>query len=84
VRSGKLYDRLLAGALANVRFDDFRQLVEAFGYHLDRVQGSHQVYWHPRAARPLNLQPMGGQAKPYQIRQFLRAVEEFGLTMERA
>ena len=32
--------------------------------------------------RPLSLQPQGREAKPYQIRQFLEMVEEFGLTME--
>jgi hypothetical protein len=82
VRASKLYERFLAGTLANVRFADFCQVVEAFGYRRDRVRGSHHIYWHPRVTRPLSLQPVRGQAKPYQIRQFLGAVEEFGLTME--
>ncbi len=81
VSARKVYERILAGS-HNVRFEDFCAVVEAFGYQLDRVRGSHHIYWHPCAPRPLNLQPMGGQAKPYQIRQFLRAVEEFGLKMK--
>jgi hypothetical protein len=30
----------------------------------------------------LNLQDVGGQAKPYQINQWLRLVERYNLTME--
>jgi hypothetical protein len=30
----------------------------------------------------VNLQEYHGQAKPYQVRQFLRLVEKYGLTME--
>ena len=56
-------------------------MAEAFGYRLDRTKGSHHIYEHPEAIRPLNLQNHRGQAKPYQIRQFLRDVEEFQLTM---
>jgi len=34
------------------------------------------------ATRPLSIQPCRGQAKPYQLRQFLEMVEEFGLMLE--
>jgi hypothetical protein len=37
---------------------------------------------HPDVPRPLNLQEVGGQAKPYQVRQFLKAVEQYNLSME--
>jgi len=37
---------------------------------------------HPEIPRPLNLQSVGGQAKPYQIRQFLKLVEQYNLTLE--
>ena len=57
------------------------KVVEAFGYRRDRISGSHHIYEHPQATRPLNLQNCHGQAKPYQIRQFLRDVEEFHLTL---
>ena len=62
-------------------FADFCKVVEAFGYRLDRTKGSHHIYEHPGASRPLNVQHSRGQAKPYQIRQFLRDVEEFHLTL---
>jgi len=30
------------------------------------------------------VQEVGGEAKPYQIRQFLKLVEEYNLTLEEA
>ena len=66
----------------NLRFAELCTLAEAFGYRLDRVSGSHHIFVHPRATRPLNLQEVGGKAKPYQVKQFLRDIEEFNLTMK--
>jgi hypothetical protein len=37
---------------------------------------------HPEVPELLNLQSAGGEAKPYQVRQFLRLVERYSLTME--
>ena len=80
MKARKIYEALLAGS-RNIRFGDFCKVAEAFGYRLDRVSGSHHIFENPMASRPLNLQNDRGQAKPYQIRQFLRDVEEFHLTM---
>ena len=78
-----LWGRLETGDLRNVGFTEFCRLIEAFGFELRRVSGSHHIYRHSRVPRPLSLRPRGREAKPYQIRQFLEMVEEFGLTMER-
>ena len=37
---------------------------------------------HPDVPRPLNLQEVGGQAKPYQVRQFLKLIELYNLSLE--
>jgi hypothetical protein len=37
---------------------------------------------HPDVPQPLNLQEVGGKAKPYQVRQFVRLVEEHDLNFE--
>jgi hypothetical protein len=64
-------------------FADMRRLVEAFGFELRRwTSGSHHVSVHRAVRELLNLQDARGQAKPYQIRQFLRLVEQYALTME--
>lgn len=75
----ELLQRLRRGQLANVSFGDFVSLVEAFGFAQERISGSHHIFRHQTLAVRLNLQPYGGQAKPYQLRQFLRAVEQHGL-----
>lgn len=59
-----------------------RRLVEAFGFELRRTSGSHHVFVHPEVRELLNLQEVSGHAKPYQIRQFLRLVERYALSME--
>ena len=59
-----------------------QRLVEAFGFELRRTSGSHHVFVHPSVRELLNLQEVRGQAKPYQIRQFLRLVERYALSLE--
>jgi predicted RNA binding protein YcfA (HicA-like mRNA interferase family) len=77
--------KLLQKALSspkNVRFNQMVMLVEAFDFRLSRVKGSHHIFVHPKVQELVNLQNVGGKAKPYQIRQFLRLVERYNLTME--
>lgn len=74
----KLLKRALAGS-RNFQFDELVTLVEAFGFRRSRTQGSHQIFVHPEIPELLNLQDVKGQAKPYQIRQFLRLVERYNL-----
>lgn len=76
----KLLRKLLASP-ANAQFGDVRRLAEAFGFRLARVSGSHHVFVHPSVPELLNLQEVGGEAKPYQVRQLLRLVERHNLTL---
>lgn len=76
----KLLKRILAGQ-HNVRFSDMVSLVVAFGFHLSRVTGSHHIFAHPDVPELVNLQVVGGRAKPYQIWQFLKLVERYDLKL---
>ena len=76
----KLLSRVLASS-ANVRFGDMQRLVEAFGFRLLRVSGSHHIYGRSGLVEQVNLQNVAGQAKPYQIRQFLKLVERYNLQL---
>ena len=51
-------------------------------FNLARVTGSHHIFTHPTIQELVNLQEVKGQAKPYQIRQFLRLVERYNLELE--
>jgi hypothetical protein len=66
----------------NLAFEDLIKLARAFGFELVRVSGNHHILVHPDVDRPLNLQEVHGQAKPYQVRQFIRIVEENDLSLE--
>lgn len=78
----KLLGRLSEGALQNVAFTDMLKLVEGFGFRSARVSGSHHIFSHPGIAELINLQEVRGEAKPYQIRQFLRLIERYDLRLE--
>jgi predicted RNA binding protein YcfA (HicA-like mRNA interferase family) len=69
---------------ANVRFGDLRRLVEAIGYVLRRQKGSHQVFTHAgrRELPMVNLQSDGANAKPYQVRQVVRLIDEYNLEIK--
>jgi predicted RNA binding protein YcfA (HicA-like mRNA interferase family) len=76
---------LLAKALAgskNMRFSEAAALAKAFGYRLSRTKGSHHIFVHPQIKELINLQEVGGKAKPYQIRQLLDIVERYNLRLE--
>lgn len=66
---------------SNIHFADLQKLVEAFGFHLKRVKGSHHIYQNSEIPEFINLQPDGKNAKPYQINQFLKIVERYGLKL---
>lgn len=57
-------------------------LVEAFGFRLSRARGSHHIFVHPDVRELVNLQEVKGEAKPYQVRQFLKLVERYNLELE--
>ncbi len=78
----KLLERLSQGHLRNVAFGDIINMVEGFGSRLVRTSGSHHIFTHPAIPELVNLQEVKGEAKPYQIRQFLRLVEMYNLRLE--
>ena len=77
----KLLQRLARGQLNNVPFADMVTLVEAFGFKRARTAGSHHIFCHPGISELINLQDVKGEAKPYQVRQFLRLVEKYNIRL---
>ena len=60
----KILEQVKTGR-GQVRFRDLQRLVSRLGFRLVRVSGSHHIYVHSKVPRPLNLQPVGKDAKPY-------------------
>ena len=52
------------------------------GFTLSRTDGSHHIFTRPDIPELVNLQNIKGQAKPYQIRQFLKLVETHNLKLK--
>ena len=55
---------------ASLRFADFEALLAGSGWMLRRQRGSHRLWYSPQGYR-FPIQNEDGQAKPYQVRQFL-------------
>ena len=72
---------LIRSGSRNVEFDDLVKVTQAFGFVHSRTTGSHHIFGHSKVPGMLNLQRDGHQAKPYQIRQFVKLVEKYGLSL---
>jgi len=72
----------ILGSSKNIRFAEMVNLVKGFGFELSRTDGSHHIFAKSDIPELVNLQNVKGQAKPYQIRQFLKLVEKYNLLLE--
>jgi len=81
MKSSKLFRQILSNQ-QNVRFNDLEKLVKAFGFTHVRTSGSHRIYARQGIPELVNLQEVGGQAKPYQIKQFLKLVEKYSIVIQ--
>lgn len=71
-------EKLLAAARNNpngLSFADFKALLKRARWVFDRQKGSHQIWYSPRKSL-ISIQPRGGKAKGYQVRQFLEAYDK--------
>ena len=60
-------------------FADTQIILKKLGFTLERVTGSHHIYTHLQIDRPVNIQPVGKDAKPYQLKQIRDIIFELGL-----
>ena len=75
-------DKILAKAERspnNISFAEICELAECFGFIFRRQSSSHRIYENPELKvgqnRIQNFQNFNGKAKPYQVKQLLRAVQ---------
>ena len=79
-KHAKLLERILLGASdANVPFAGLCHMLQRLGFGM-RVRGSHHIFSRPDIAEILNLQPRGGNAKPYQVKQVRNLLLKYKLT----
>ena len=77
----KLLKKIIGGS-KNIRFADMVNLVRGVGFKLSRTDGSHHIFSRLDIPELVNLQNVKGQAKAYQMRQFLKLVEKHNLKLE--
>jgi hypothetical protein len=80
----KTLDRILRGnADANIRFSDLCALLKHLGF-AERIRGDHHIFTLPSVVEILNLQPQGGKAKAYQVKQVRGILTSYRLIGETA
>ena len=62
-------------------YEEACAIAQAFGFRLSRIKGSHHVFAHESIPELVNLQDVSGKAKPHQIRQLLRLIERYNLSI---
>ena len=77
----KLFSRI-QGNPRNVRFSDVCRLAELFGFRCRGGKGSHRIYTRPDVTELVDFQNVTGMAKPYQVKQLLKIVEERKLKLK--
>jgi predicted RNA binding protein YcfA (HicA-like mRNA interferase family) len=81
MRNRKLLEQALNNP-AGLRFEEGKRLAQAFGFRLDRINGSHHIFVRSGVPRLVNLQNCGGKAKAYQVKQLLKLAELHNLPLE--
>jgi len=70
----KLHERIKNNP-ENVRFDDAINWLLSWGFIERAGKGIHVIFTHPEYNGRLTLQNVNGKAKPYQIKQALKAIK---------
>lgn len=76
----KLYEKTRNNP-KDVRYEDACRLAEAFGFVRKGQEGSHLAFTRDDIRASLNFQNDDGKAKPYQVRQMLKLIDEHDLKM---
>ena len=77
-REKLLADVLRGTADANIPFTGLCQLLRSLGFR-DRIRGDHHIYVKDGIEEIVNLQPKGGKAKPYQVKQVRKIILRYRL-----
>jgi HicA toxin of bacterial toxin-antitoxin, len=78
-KSEKLLLKILRGTSdGNISFEQLCQLLESMGFE-KRIRGSHHIFAKEGIEEILNIQPKGGKAKAYQVKQVREVVLKYTL-----
>ena len=66
---------------ASIRFAELVRLLRRLGFD-ERIRGGHHLFAHEGLAEIINLQPRGGMAKPYQVKQVRDLITRYQLGVD--
>ena len=75
-RKEKLRQLVLHGNRTDIRFDQLQSFLVDEGFTLKSVKGDHFIYAKDGIDAIINIQPKNGKAKPYQVEQTRRIIDE--------
>jgi predicted RNA binding protein YcfA (HicA-like mRNA interferase family) len=75
----KILNSVLSGTSdSNLPFSDLRSLLIKLGFN-ERVKGSHRIFWRIDIPEIINIQPVGSEAKAYQVKQVREIILRYHL-----
>jgi predicted RNA binding protein YcfA (HicA-like mRNA interferase family) len=75
----KLLQRILFGTSDhNIQFSELCQLLKKLGFE-ERIRGDHYIFTKDNVEEIINIQPKGGKAKGYQVKQIRNLIVKYGL-----
>lgn len=75
----KLLTKVLGGKHdTSVQFSELQKLLGLLKFEL-RVKGDHFIYTNPNVEEIINIQPVNGKAKPYQVKQVRNLILKYKL-----
>ena len=80
------YDKLLTKILTgrsdtNISFLGLIKLLELLGFE-ERIRGDHHIFVRRNIEEIINIQPLGVNSKPYQVKQIRSIILKYKLNLE--
>jgi hypothetical protein len=81
-RRRKLYDSIISGRSdANIPFEQTVNMLKYLGFD-ERIRGSHHVFVREGIEEMIDIQDVGGECKPYQVKQMCAVLKKYNLRKE--
>ncbi len=81
-RRRKLYDKIVSGRSdANIPFEQTANMLKHLGFE-ERINGDHHVFTKGGVNALVNLQNVGSECKPYQVKQVRTVLTKYNLREE--
>jgi predicted RNA binding protein YcfA (HicA-like mRNA interferase family) len=78
MKKHEVYEKLKKNP-KSINFQTLCEAAELFGFRFRGEKGSHRIYIKKGIQEMLNFQNVKGEAKDYQVKQFIRIIEKHNL-----